>query len=72
MKSPDPVDPCRLHVTDVDVQKDHADEEHLIITVTLKYEPWWVPVDHGDILYEKINAMTCIRDVLSRGGIKHD
>ena len=72
MKSPDPLDPCRLTVTDVDVHTDYTDREHLIITVVLNYEPWWTPIDDADIMFEKINAMTSIRDVLRKGGVKHD
>ena len=72
MKSPAPLDPIRLTVSDVDVHRNYADPEHLLITVVLKYEPWWVPVDDADIMFEKINAMTCIRDVLRKGGVKHE
>jgi hypothetical protein len=72
MKSPDPIDPVRLSITDVNVGAGYGDEEKLIINLRLEYEPWWTPLSGADLLFEQINALTCIRDVLHRGGIPHD
>lgn len=69
MKSPDPTDPQRLEVTEVDVTTSYSVEDKLVITIQLEYEPWWTPISEADILFEKINAITCIREALRRGGV---
>lgn len=72
MKSPSPLDPVRLQVTDVSVTAGYGSDEKLIISLRLEYEPWWTPLSEADVLFEQINALTCIRQVLTAGGMKGD
>ena len=74
MKSPDVHDPVRLRVTDTSVRRSkvYETEDVLRVTVEFEYTPWWQPVTDGDVLWEHANALTCVRDVLKRGGLLND
>jgi hypothetical protein len=72
MKSPDPIDPVRLRVSDVHVTPAYGDEEKLVIDVRFEYEPWWTPLSQANLLFEQINALTCLRNVVERGGIRSE
>lgn len=66
MKSPDPLDVCRLRVRHLELP--WADESKIRITLSLDYEMWWAD-DDPDLLWEYANAIQLVRDVLARGGM---
>jgi hypothetical protein len=72
MKSPDPTDPVRLRVSDVRVTPSYGSEEKLVLDVRFEYEPWWTPLADADLLFEQINALTCLRSALTNGGVAND
>jgi hypothetical protein len=65
MKSPDPLDPVRIEVTKVYVG---TEDFHPEITVTFRYTPW-EPSAGQDVLWEQSNALACIRQALTKGGV---
>ena len=71
MKSPDPLDPQRLEVVEASVHQDFGDARNVMVTVILRYEPWWDEPGQ-DVLYEQANALTCVRQALRRGRVGHD
>ena len=70
MKSPDPHDSIRLNVQDVKIGRpsDPYCTHDLIISVDFIYNTW-EPSSGQDILWEQANALTCLREVLRRGGM---
>ena len=71
VKTPDPLDPQRLEVIDATVQRDFGDSLDVIVTVTLRYEPWWSEPGQ-DVMWEQASALTCTREALRRGGVGSD
>ena len=71
MKSPDPLDPQRLEVIDASVHRDFGESRSVIVTVTLRYEPW-SDEPGQDVMWEQANALTCAREALQRGGVGSD
>lgn len=67
MKSPHFHDPVRLEVVDAHVHTASSHDE-IEVTVTFKYQPW-EPSAAQDVLMEKANALTCLRQAFLRGGI---
>ena len=69
MKSPLVDDPCRLEVLGATVCVVPGSEgEILTVTVVFSYSPW-EPSPEQDVFFEQANALTCVRNVLDRGGM---
>lgn len=66
MSSPKPEDPVRLSVIRATARIDS--DFDVIVTVAFRYSPW-EPGPAQDVLFEQINALRCVRDVLDRGGM---
>lgn len=67
MKSPDVLDPRRLSVNRayIGITEHHEVE----VTVVLRYDPW-EPSAGQDVMWEQANALTCVRDALTKGGVE--
>ncbi len=70
MKSPDPLDPCRLEVLTATTRIGDLGEA-VILTVSFQYDPW-EPSPAQDVLMEQSNAMQALRAVLAQGGMRHE
>lgn len=66
MKSHLPEDPERLSVLRAEARIDN--DRDVIVTIAFRYSPW-EPSAAQDVLFEQINALRCVRDVLDRGGM---
>lgn len=69
VKSPNPTDPVRLRLRDSGVYTNQDNEVE--VSVTFVFQPW-EPSAAQNVLFEQLNALTCVRGVLERGGMTDD